>query len=111
MSNTAPLLLERYDDGLEEVLHYDPYTDQGSIEIRADVEAHLDHNKALQNDGTGGWSPTKEWRRVASIPTIVQLKWFAEEGIRAWDKADWPAVKRKLNDPDWRWLRTAPGRI
>ena len=70
----------------------------------------LEHNKALQNHDDG-YSPTREMRRAASIPDIIALKWLTEEGLNLWDRNHWRGVRRKLNDPEYRWLRTAPGRL
>lgn len=74
-----------------------------------DVEPILEENKRLMslNDG---YSPTRELRRVASIPFIVVEQWRAE-GIDIFDKNCREAVRRKLNDPENLFLRTAPGRV
>jgi hypothetical protein len=76
-----------------------------------DATPFLDHNKRLQNDGTDGYSPSRELKRVASIPPIVAEKWLTEEGIDVFNRDHWPAVKRKLNSSDYMWLRTSGGRI
>lgn len=73
-----------------------------------DVEPVLERNKALRS------MPQKsDWgRHVASIPNIIMVKWLNEEwgrgntGLRylspEWDKI----VERKLQDPEWKYLRT-----
>ncbi len=75
-----------------------------------DVSDILDANRAMatHNDGYG---PTRELRRAASIPLVLVVKWLNEEGWNAFDPACADRLKRKLNDPDYLWLRTAPGRI
>lgn len=97
--------------GLTEYHHYDSATDRTVIETVQDVEPILERNKALQSEDAGGWSPTRELRRAATIPDIVILKWRREEGIDVYDPDHWPAVKRKLNSSEYRWLRTAPGTL
>ncbi len=97
--------------GLTEYHHYESVTDRTVIETVQDVEPILERNKALQNDDAGGWSPTRELRRAATIPDIVILKWRREDGIDVYDPDHWPAVKRKLNSSEYRWLRTAPGTL
>ena len=62
-------------------------------------------------DGTDGYGPTREWRRVASIPNIILEKWYKEEGIRWWDSEDMAKLAAKLDDPEWSYLRTAPGHV
>ena len=97
--------------GLREYHHYDAGADRTIIETVQDVEPILERNKALQNDDAGGWSPTRDLRRAATIPDIIILKWRNEEGIDVYDPNHWPAVKLKLNSSEYRWLRTAPGTL
>lgn len=75
-----------------------------------DVQPILDRNKALFNEGDG-YSPSREFRRAASIPNVVIEKWLNEEGINLFDPDHWPAVQAKLNSSEYAYLRTAPGRI
>lgn len=97
--------------GLTEYHSYDPTTDRAVIETVQDVAPLLERNKELQNADDAGWSPTRELRRAATIPHILVLKWRNEEGIDVFDPDHWPAVKRKLNSSEYRWLRTAPGTL
>lgn len=97
--------------GLAEYHHYDAATDTTVIETVQDVAPILERNKALQNADDGGWSPTRDLRRAATIPDIIILKWRNEEGIDVFDPNHWPAVRRKLNSSEYRWLRTAPGTV
>lgn len=71
-----------------------------------DVEPVLDQNARLRN------TPQKsEWsRHIASVPNIVCHRWMVEEHARGnlvrylspeWDQV----VARKLNDPEWAYLR------
>lgn len=68
----------------------------------------LDENKRMQNSGK---APGKEFRQAARIPDIIAMKWLTEEGLWIDKKDHWEGIKRKLNDPDYRWLRTWTGRI
>lgn len=76
-----------------------------------DVEPILDLNKALQNE------PQKRaatFRHVGTIPNVILEKWINEEGapVLQMSKAEFARfIRRKLNDPDWRFLRTSPGQI
>ena len=83
---------------------------RGVLERVQDVEPILARNKALASHDEG-YSPSRELRRAASIPLVVAEKWRNELGIDVLDPDHWPAVKRLLNDPEWRWLRTAGGRL
>jgi hypothetical protein len=45
--------------------------------------------------------------KVASIPIGVQYKWLIHHGVDVMNRDHWPKVKRLLNDPEWRYLKTA----
>ncbi len=72
-----------------------------------DVEDILEHNKLLRT------MPQKsDWgRHIASIPNVICVRWLNEEYQRGheikflskeWDEL----VAKKLQDPDWAYLRT-----
>jgi hypothetical protein len=97
--------------GVAEYHHYDSLIDRTIIETVQDVTPILECNKALLNSDDRGWSLSRELRRAAAIPDIIVLKWRNDYGIDVFNRDHWPAVKRLLNDPEWRYLRTAPGRL
>ena len=70
----------------------------------------IEQNKtwATQNDG---YTQDRSMRRVATIPTIIWLKWLNEEGVDAYKPENTKWLCDRLNDSDWAWLRTAPGRL
>ncbi len=86
--------------------------DEDGLHVAAfqDVDAILDRNKAMANQNDG-WNGDRTMRRVASIPLTLLMKWQAEEGWDPFDREHADRLARKLNDPDYRWLRTAPGRV
>lgn len=72
----------------------------------------LEQNQAMASHNDG-YSPSREMRRVATIPASVRLLWLNTEG---WDcfSPDPDCQKKlaaKLDDPEWHYLRTAPGRV
>ena len=82
-----------------------------SIVSAQDVAPVLERNRAIANHNDG-WSPTRELRRAAFIPNIVRQKWLEEEGWDAYRPDLYgEQLRRKLNDPDWRYLRTAEWRM
>ena len=86
--------------------------DDFAVETRQAVAPLLAQNRALASgDRADGYSPSREWRRIATIPIVVQLQWKQQYGVEVWNRDHLPAVKRLLNDPDWRWLRTSTGRV
>jgi len=82
------------------------------IQGAQDVYDLLELNKAMFTENDGWSKGEKFMRRAASIPHSIRLKWLVEEGWDAW-RADlyWDRLQRKLNDPDWRYLRTADWRV
>jgi hypothetical protein len=101
----AGVLLDEY--------NYDPGQDRLIIKTSQDVEPIFDQNKELQNEGLSGdgYSESGDLRRVASIPLVIVHKWLSEEGLNVFNDEHWPKIKRKLNDPEYRHLRTSLGRI
>ena len=53
----------------------------------------------------------KDVWHAACIPEIICIKWRLEEGIDIYNKDHWERVRKKLNDPDYAYLRTWKGRI
>ena len=74
-----------------------------------DCEAILENNKRLYGLNNG-YSPSRDLKRVASIPLTVVEQWM-KEGVNIFDKNCAEAIRRKLNDPQYLYLRTAPGRV
>ncbi len=93
---------------------YDPvtglrveYEDNGdgfSLHTTQEVEPILDANKTVQNDGKA--YKHKDWWHAASIPASVQMKWLVEHGVDLMNPDHAEGVKRLLNDPEYKYLRT-----
>ena len=94
---------------LLEEAEYDHTTDQLVIRRTQDCNPILEHNKE-QALWTDGYTPSREMRRVAQIPNIIVEQWM-KEGVNIFDDNCWPEIRRRLNDPEWRHLRTCSGRI
>lgn len=100
---------------------YDPVTDLSQIETRFDAavtQAVIERNKRLANKrGKDEAGIKKSWWHVASIPVAVQSHWLHEHGLNLYDchqEKDSEATRRLrklLNDPDWRYLKTTTGRV
>jgi hypothetical protein len=97
--------------GIDSSIGYDATEDQYVVHSEQDCQPTIELNKILYNDGTDGYGETREWRRVASIPNIILEKWLREDGIRYWDSEDTAKLAAKLDDPEWLYLRTAPGHV
>lgn len=70
----------------------------------------LDSNRALANADDKGWSPSRDFRREASIPFGLINKWREEDGVNVLHPDGHDFLKRKINDYDWSYLRTSPGK-
>lgn len=99
---------------------YDPLTDKTIIGEYQDAAPWIEFNKAIQNlgDTPGGrlnaYSQRgikEEWWHVARIPDGVALQWLKDYGVNIHNRDHWPRVRRLLNDPDWRYLRTGTGNV
>ena len=91
--------------------HYDHSTKVSHIETVYNIEPILQINKEAQKERYGDKKGIRKgWWHVGTIPNGVIAKWL-EEGINFYDKDHWDAVKKKLNSPDYRYLRSGRGRI
>lgn len=98
--------------GVTQYFLYDPVTGEWGVESVQDVESILEVNKKLQNEeGYTRHGIKNDFWHVAQIPVVVQEKWLREEGIDIYNKDHWPKVKAKLNDPDYRYLKTTRGTV
>lgn len=86
--------------------------EDGNITIieKQDVTDILDRNKAMATHNDG-YTPSRDVRRVASLPMILVHKWLVEEGWNALDPKCGDKLKAKLNSSEYLYLRTAPGRL
>jgi len=77
-----------------------------------DVEPILKANKIAQTDGSDGYTASRDLKRVASIPLVVVEQWMKQDGINVLaltGDEQQKYLKKKLNDPDNRFLRTDSG--
>ena len=82
-----------------------------TINTRQDVEPILEENKQAYNNYGDLLTPGKagEGVRVASIPTNIWTQWMKETNGEI--QRDHNLMKRYLNDPDNKYLRTTPTRV
>jgi hypothetical protein len=93
-----------------DVHHYDDHTGATTLETIQDVNPILAANRADYVSGHDGYSPSRELRRVASIPLVEVTKLY-QKGIDIFNRDHWPKVAAMLDSPEWQAFRTAPGRI
>ena len=97
--------------GVVSTFHYDEDGDKTIIETVQDVEPILEANKAMQTDGDG-YTPSRDLKHIASIPLVVVEKWMNDDGVNflSLGRQEKRAyLRKKLNDPEWAYLKTSPG--
>jgi hypothetical protein len=86
------------------------HRDGGNVAIEhvQDVEPILERNKMLR-----GEEQRSDWgRHIASIPNVIYVKWLDEEhakgntSLRMFTVEFDEIVHKKLQDPEWAYLRT-----
>lgn len=104
------------DTGVATYHAYDHATKTTTIETVQDASPFLERNKALRNDADYSRQGIKdEWWHVATWPIGVQYQWLKDYQIDVmkWGKCPETTrrIKRKLMDPDWKYLTTTSKRI
>lgn len=94
--------------GLTEYFHYDESSGRFAIESVSDVGPQLDRNKNLKT-ASDGYSPSREFKRVASIPAVVHLLWIERYGVDPLIPGNEDLLRRLLNSSEWMHLRTSEG--
>lgn len=103
-----------YDEFTGEITWYED-TDDGFnlITESPDISPILDRNKAMRG-GSGKDHWTGDFRLEASIPNIVLLDWATKDGVPAemiYSDEYAERIARRLNDSDFKHLKTADVRI
>ncbi len=96
-----------YKNPIQTQFNYDHNEDKVVLKNTQDVQPILEMNKKeMAGDSPYGLQNNPSMRKVASIPLVIIEKWKRELGIDIMDKNDMPKIKKLLNDPEYRWLRT-----
>lgn len=90
--------------GISTIWHGSPDGNTFSIEHTQDVEPILNDNK-VKRDHVELNKKSEMWH-AASIPAVVQMKWMVDYGVDVFNKDHAEKVKKLLNDPEWKYLRT-----
>lgn len=100
-----PRLLNKRPGGIEVWFHPQP---DGTfvIETRQDVGDIIEFNKAVSVEN-GKSTRGRDMFPVAKIPVVVQYEWLKRYGVNIYDPEHEPQVRKLLDDPEWRYLRTS----
>ncbi len=92
---------------LQTKIHVDG--DRLVIQNTQDCTPHLEHAKALHNEGAHG---SKDFKHAAKLPDIAVQAYLNQHGIEFGEFMSNPVhIKRMLNDPDLKGFRIWPGRV
>ena len=85
------------------------------VKEETNIDPHLKQNKRLYNLNDG-YSKTRDLKRVASIPILALQVWANEyNGTNNWralpKEVQKDIMKKKLNSNEFKYFRTAEGRI
>jgi hypothetical protein len=94
--------------GDNQIFHYHNPTGEFAIEHIENIQPLIDSNKKLQNEDH---SIRDEFRLSARIPMTVYYEWKRKFGVDLYNKNHSQAVKKLLNSPDYRYLKTTNRRI
>jgi len=90
-------------------LDYDEPEERLIIKRTQDVEPYLERNKRAFNDAPEIGRYKRDFVKVAEIPNIIIEQWM-KEGINIYDPNCAEAVRKKLLSPEYKYLRTTPGK-
>ena len=103
-------------DGLKkETFSLDEMEKKIVVNEEVNIDPHLQHNKRLFNLNDG-YSKSRDLKRVASIPTLALSVWAKEyNGDGNWfalpKEVQSKILKTKLNSNEFKYFRTAEGKI
>jgi len=80
------------------------------IETKQDTKELMRSNKTIQN-AWDGWSKTKDMKHVARIPLILIHRWVQESGLKMGTREFTNYIARKVNDPEYAYLRIGKGQL
>ena len=96
--------------GPVDVHHYDETDGKTIIQSLHETSTILDENKRQRLSGHDGYSPSREFKKVASIP-LGDYMLLKKIGIDLFNRNDWPRVAALLDSAKGLKYRTAPGKV
>jgi hypothetical protein len=98
--------------GVTQTIGYEESGDKLIIAHTQDCTAIINANKIKQKDGTNGYSKSREIRHVATIPAIWLIDMMNKHGgVNLLKKENGKLLRKCLNDPDYSFLKTIPGKV
>lgn len=95
---------------VEEVLEFDG-DDVARVVFKGDNGAQMDANQYARNDGTNGFTESREMRKIIELDPTSALLIATMYGVVPLSPEFDEVVLRLCQDPDWRNLKTVEGGI
>ena len=93
-------------NGIAQYHDYDHDTGTSVFYSEGDASPVLEINKEMaKNNDLWNHGVKQDFVLYASIPTILQYKWLVEEGVDIYKKENGAWLSRKLEDPEYRYLK------
>ena len=96
----------KLDDG--QIFHWHEPTKEMAIEHIQDIKPLIDSNKKLQQEDH---HIADDFRLSARIPMTVYYEWKSKYGVDMFDPNHKEGVKKLINSPEYRYLKTTNRRI
>ena len=94
--------------GKNQIFHYHNPTGEFAIEHIEDIQPLIDSNKKLQQEDH---HRADEFRLSARIPMTVVYEWKRTYGVDLFNKDHKEGVRKLLNSPEYKYLKTTNRRI
>ena len=91
-----------------QIFHYHNPTGEFAIEHIEDIQPLIDSNKKLQQEDH---HRADEFRLSARIPMTVVYEWKRTYGVDLFNKDHKEGVRKLLNSPEYKYLKTTNRRI
>ena len=108
-----PLRVAKNSLGPATYFDWDDGEKKATVETIQDVEPIIEANKREQASGKST-TRDKSFKKIASIPVIFMTQWMQQDGVnwfRLSKREQAAYLRRKLNDPQYKFLRTSGGRF
>ena len=80
--------------------------DTATILFEGDAQQTLDNNHRIRNGFDHRKSRRLGLELIASMDMTIAMLWLTKYGLDVNKKEHLPAILKKLNDPDWKLLKT-----
>lgn len=95
---------------MEEFVEFDG-DDIARVVFKGDNEAQLDLNKIQQNDGSNGWNPDRDFRKIIELDNTSYLLIATMHGVKPGSRDHDELILRLAQSDEWRHIKTVDGNV